>query len=104
MLGALCRLMLPDHSLWRSWLKRQRHAESWAPTGEMSDIVGDTRWSHSLRVEGEREMGMQFQELWSWIRRRKIFASLLVAITLCMGIMIGSLLSGRAQATRAQAS
>ena len=27
-------------------------------------------------------MGIQFQELWSWVRRRKIFASLLVAVTL----------------------
>jgi len=49
-------------------------------------------------------MGIHVQELWSWIRHRKIFASLLVAVTLCVGIMIGSLLSGRAMATRAQAA
>jgi len=48
-------------------------------------------------------MGIQFQELWSWMRRRKVVASLLVAITLCLGILIGTLISGRAMATRAQA-
>ncbi|HXQ25263.1 MAG TPA: Do family serine endopeptidase [Candidatus Acidoferrales bacterium] len=47
-------------------------------------------------------MGIQFQELWSWVRRRKVFASLLVTVTLCAGIIIGSLVSGRALATRAQ--
>ena len=46
-------------------------------------------------------MGIQFRELWSWVRHRKAFASLLVAITLCVGILIGSVISGRA--TRAQA-
>lgn len=48
-------------------------------------------------------MGIQFQELWNWARRRKVFASLLVASTLGLGILIGSLISGRALATRAQA-
>ncbi|HKV06385.1 MAG TPA: Do family serine endopeptidase [Candidatus Acidoferrales bacterium] len=48
-------------------------------------------------------MGTHFQELWSWVRRRKVFASLLVAVTLCAGIIIGTLISGRALATRAQA-
>ena len=47
-------------------------------------------------------MGIQFQELWSWVRRRKALASLLVTVTLCVGIIIGSLMSGRALATRAQ--
>jgi len=47
-------------------------------------------------------MGIQFQELWSWVRRRKVFATLLVAVTLCVGILIGSVVSGRALATRAQ--
>jgi serine protease Do len=49
-------------------------------------------------------MGMQIQELWSWVRRRKVFAAILVAFTLCIGIIIGTLVSGRAQANRAQAS
>jgi serine protease Do len=49
-------------------------------------------------------MGMQIQELWNWARRRKIFASLLVVVTLCVGIIFGTLISGRALATRAQTS
>jgi serine protease Do len=48
-------------------------------------------------------MGIEFQELWNWARRRKVFASLLVALTLGIGILIGSVVSGRALATRAQA-
>jgi serine protease Do len=47
-------------------------------------------------------MGVQFQELWTWIRRRKIFASLLVIFTLALGIVLGTLLSSRAPATHAQ--
>ncbi|HXU22273.1 MAG TPA: trypsin-like peptidase domain-containing protein [Verrucomicrobiae bacterium] len=47
-------------------------------------------------------MGIQFRELWSWVRRRKIFASLLVALTLCVGIVIGASFSGHALANRAQ--
>jgi serine protease Do len=47
-------------------------------------------------------MGIQFQELWTWARRRKIFAMLLVAVTLCAGIILGTLISGRALATHAQ--
>jgi serine protease Do len=49
-------------------------------------------------------MGIEFQELWNWVRRRKVFASLLVAATLGIGILIGSLISGRALANRAQTS
>jgi serine protease Do len=47
-------------------------------------------------------MGIQFLELWSWVRRRKVLASLLVLVTLFVGIIMGSLISGRALATRAQ--
>ena len=49
-------------------------------------------------------MGIEFIELLTWMRRRKIFATLLVAFTLGIGIIIGTLLSGHAQATRAQTS
>ncbi|MGA7856137.1 MAG: Do family serine endopeptidase [Candidatus Acidiferrales bacterium] len=49
-------------------------------------------------------MGIEFIELVSWMRRRKIFASLLVAFTLGIGILIGTLISGHAQATREQTS
>ena len=38
------------------------------------------------------------------MRRRKIFASLLVIFTLGIGIMIGTLISGRAPATRDQSA
>ena len=48
-------------------------------------------------------MGIQFQELLSWARTRKVFASLLVVLTLGVGIIIGTLVSGRAMATHEQA-
>ena len=47
-------------------------------------------------------MGVEFKELYDWVRRRKVFASLLVAITLSAGIMIGTLVSGRVQATHGE--
>jgi serine protease Do len=49
-------------------------------------------------------MGMQIQEVLGWARRRKVFASLLVVVTLGVGIMIGTLVSGRAQATHEQSA
>jgi serine protease Do len=49
-------------------------------------------------------MGIEFRELWLWARNRKLLASFLVVFTLCIGILIGTLISGRALATRAQAS
>ncbi len=47
-------------------------------------------------------MGIEFQELFSWMRRRKIFATLLVVCTLGIGILIGTVISGRVQATHDQ--
>jgi serine protease Do len=47
-------------------------------------------------------MGIEFQELYFWIRRRKIFATLLIALTLCIGIILGTMISGHAQATHDQ--
>ncbi len=49
-------------------------------------------------------MGMQMRELMDWVRRRKFFAGVLVIFTLAIGILIGTLISGRAMATRTQAS
>ena len=49
-------------------------------------------------------MGIQFQEVFGWVRRRKIFATLLIVFTLGIGILIGTLISGRAQATHDQAA
>jgi serine protease Do len=47
-------------------------------------------------------MGIQFLELYSWARHRKIFATLLVVLTLGIGIVIGTVISGRAMATHDQ--
>lgn len=48
-------------------------------------------------------MGIQFQEFLSWARRRKVLASILISVTLGVGILIGTLISGRAMAIHAQA-
>jgi serine protease Do len=48
-------------------------------------------------------MGIQFQEFLNWARRRKVLASILVGVTLGVGILIGTLISGRAMAIHAQA-
>ncbi|HUA01528.1 MAG TPA: trypsin-like peptidase domain-containing protein [Candidatus Aquilonibacter sp.] len=48
-------------------------------------------------------MGIQLQELWSWARRRKVFASLLVIVTLGIGILIGTVIPAHTLANRAQA-
>ncbi|HEV2305660.1 MAG TPA: Do family serine endopeptidase [Candidatus Acidoferrales bacterium] len=45
-------------------------------------------------------MGVQFRELVSWVRHRKIFAGVLVGLTLGIGIMIGTLIPGHVAATR----
>src|ERR1700735_3500178 len=47
-------------------------------------------------------MAIQFLELYSWIRRRKIFATLLVFITLGVGIVIGTVISRPALAMHDQ--
>jgi serine protease Do len=49
-------------------------------------------------------MGIQFQELLGWAKKRKFFAFLLVAFTLGVGILIGAIFSGRAMATHDQTS
>jgi serine protease Do len=43
-------------------------------------------------------MGVPFQELIDWIRRRKITAALVLLATLGIGVVIGTVVSGRAQA------
>src|SRR5215470_16351296 len=47
-------------------------------------------------------MGMEFREIMGWAKRRKVFASVLVAVTLGIGILIGTVLSGHALATHEQ--
>jgi serine protease Do len=44
-------------------------------------------------------MGIQIRELVTWVRHRKIFASALLGVTLGLGILIGTLISGHAMAT-----
>ena len=48
-------------------------------------------------------MGVQIRELVDWVKRRKIFASLLVLFTLAIGIIIGTVISGGVLATKGQA-
>src|ERR1700740_1802446 len=45
-------------------------------------------------------MGEQVKELMDWARRRKILAAVFVAFTLTVGILIGSVVSGRVSATK----
>jgi serine protease Do len=45
-------------------------------------------------------MGLQFRELATWAQSRKVLATVLVALTLSIGIMIGTVVSGRVGATR----
>jgi serine protease Do len=47
-------------------------------------------------------MAIQLEELLTWVRKRKVFASLLVVLTLGIGILIGTLVSGHAAATHEQ--
>jgi len=46
-------------------------------------------------------MGQQVKELFDWARRRKIFGCVfVVALTLTVGILIGSVVSGRVSAMK----
>lgn len=45
-------------------------------------------------------MGIQIRELVAWINKRKVFASVLLVLTLGIGIIIGTLIPGHAAATR----
>ena len=47
-------------------------------------------------------MGIQIRELVDWVKRRKVFATLLVMVTLAIGIMIGTVISGGVLATKGQ--
>lgn len=49
-------------------------------------------------------MGIEFTEIMNWAKRRKLFASALVGVTLGMGIIIGTIISGRALAIHDEAS
>jgi len=45
-------------------------------------------------------MGEQVKELFGWARRRKVLATVFVAFTLAVGILIGSVVSGRVSAMK----
>src|SRR5450755_346614 len=45
-------------------------------------------------------MGEQVKELYNWARRRKIMAAFFVSLTLLVGILIGTIMSGRTSAVR----
>src|SRR3982074_220308 len=45
-------------------------------------------------------MGEQVKEIYNWARRRKIMGAFFVALTLLVGIMIGSVVSGRVGAVK----
>src|SRR6266478_4275425 len=49
---------------------------------------------------GVIDMGEQVRELFNWARRRKILAAVFVAFTLTVGILIGSVVSGRVSAMK----
>src|SRR5712664_1583623 len=51
-------------------------------------------------TRGVTDMGEQVRELFNWARRRKILAAVFVAFTLTVGILIGSVVSGRVSATK----
>src|SRR5258708_1061156 len=52
------------------------------------------------RTRGVTDMGEQVRELFNWARRRKILAAVFVAFTLTVGILIGSVVSGRVSAMK----
>ena len=45
-------------------------------------------------------MGEQVRELMNWARQRKVLASLAIAVTLALGILIGTVISGRVSAMK----
>src|SRR5713101_7893280 len=51
-------------------------------------------------TRGATNMGEQVRELFNWARRRKILAAVFVAFTLAVGILIGSVVSGRVSAMK----
>src|SRR6266699_46696 len=52
------------------------------------------------QYKGVVDMGEQVKELMDWARRRKVLAAIFVAFTLVVGILIGSVVSGRVSATK----
>jgi len=57
------------------------------------------RFVNTIWYEGVNNMGLQLIEFAAWARNRKIVASLLVTVTLAIGIVIGTVASGRVGAS-----
>src|SRR6202161_515534 len=53
---------------------------------------------------GKHAMGQQVLEVCGWARRRKLLASAFLVLTLVIGILIGSIVSGRTSAMRAMSA
>src|ERR1700692_705548 len=49
-------------------------------------------------------MGLQFREFAAWARNRKILATLLVTVTLAIGMLIGTVISGHVGAAHPAAA
>src|ERR1700677_1657171 len=49
-------------------------------------------------------MGQQLLEIFGWARRRKLLASAFLVLTLVVGILIGSIVSGRTSAMKAMSA
>src|SRR5579872_1659823 len=49
-------------------------------------------------------MGQQVREIFGWARRRKLLASAFLVLTLVVGILIGSIVSGRTSAMKAMST
>ena len=60
--------------------------------------------SGKIRKEEWKLMGMQLREIAAWARNRKILATILVAVTLGVGILIGTVVSGRVGASHPAAA
>src|SRR5712664_855340 len=69
-------------------------------SGQAEGCSTETKWAVRAWTRGVTEMGEQVRELLNWARRRKILAAVFVAFTLAIGIMIGSVVSGRVSATK----
>jgi S1-C subfamily serine protease len=60
----------------------------------MLSKFGQDTWHGGVKI-----MGMQLREVAAWARNRKILATLLMTMTLAIGILIGTVVSGRVGAS-----
>src|SRR5260370_29519604 len=66
--------------------------------GQAGRYGAGTKRAVGAWIRGVSNMGEQVRELFDWARRRKILAAVFVALTLVVGILIGSGVSGRVSA------